>query len=132
MRDENCIFCKIANGEIPSDTVFEDTAFRVILDLNPASKGHALILPKDHYDDLAAADGETLASVLKVAQKICAGMKKSLNCDGLLEIITKAYPSVKSTHSTKIYLGRAMKALGFECTDCGHIAHYKVIPLKAA
>ena len=57
---------------------------------------------------------------------------KSLNCDGLLEIITKAYPSVKSTHSTKIYLGRAMKALGFECTDCGHIAHYKVIPLKAA
>ena len=57
---------------------------------------------------------------------------KSLNCDGLLEIIMKAYPSVKSTHSTKIYLGRAMKALGFESTDCGHVAHYKVIPLKAA
>ena len=57
---------------------------------------------------------------------------KSLNCDGLLEIITKQYPSVKCTHSSKIYLGRAMKALGFESTDCSHVAHYKVIPLKAA
>ena len=45
---ENCIFCKIANGEIPSATLYEDEEFRVILDLGPASKGHALILPKVH------------------------------------------------------------------------------------
>ena len=44
----NCIFCKIANGEIPSATLYEDEDFRVILDLGPASKGHALILPKAH------------------------------------------------------------------------------------
>ena len=48
MRDENCIFCKIAAGEIPSATLYEDDDFRVILDLGPASKGHALILPKNH------------------------------------------------------------------------------------
>lgn len=48
MRDDNCIFCKIANGEIPSATLYEDEEFRVILDLGPASKGHALILPKNH------------------------------------------------------------------------------------
>lgn len=48
MRDENCIFCKIANGEIPSATIYEDDDFRVILDLGPATKGHALILPKEH------------------------------------------------------------------------------------
>jgi histidine triad (HIT) family protein len=83
MKKDDCIFCKIANGEIPSNTVYEDEKYRAILDLSPASKGHTLILPKDHYDDLAAADGETLSSVLKVAQKICAGMKKSLNCDGI-------------------------------------------------
>ena len=47
MKDCNCIFCKIANGEIPSSTVYEDEDFRVILDLGPAAKGHALILPKD-------------------------------------------------------------------------------------
>lgn len=52
MREESCIFCKIAAGEIPSKTLYEDEEFRVILDLGPATKGHALILPKDHYRDL--------------------------------------------------------------------------------
>ena len=52
MKDANCIFCKIANGEIPSRTVYEDEDFRVILDLNPATKGHALILPKNHFKNL--------------------------------------------------------------------------------
>ena len=47
MRDDKCIFCKIANGEIPSATLYEDEDFRVILDLGPATKGHALILPKN-------------------------------------------------------------------------------------
>lgn len=46
--EENCIFCKIADGEIPSKTLYEDDMFRVILDINPASKGHALILTKKH------------------------------------------------------------------------------------
>ena len=61
MRDENCIFCKIAAGEIPSATLYEDDDFRVILDLGPASKGHALILPKEHYRNLYDIDDETLA-----------------------------------------------------------------------
>ena len=52
MKKDDCIFCKIANGEIGSDTVYEDDMFRAILDLSPASKGHILILPKEHYDDL--------------------------------------------------------------------------------
>ena len=52
MTDKECIFCKIAGGEIPSSTVYEDEDFRVILDLGPASKGHALILPKQHFKDL--------------------------------------------------------------------------------
>ena len=52
MRKEDCIFCKIANGEIPSGTLYEDERFRVILDLGPATRGHALILPKEHAADL--------------------------------------------------------------------------------
>ena len=52
MREENCIFCKIANGGIPSVTLYEDEDFRVILDLGPATRGHALLLPKEHYKDL--------------------------------------------------------------------------------
>ena len=49
MKDNDCIFCKIANGEIPSRTLYEDEDFRVIMDLAPATKGHSLILPKEHY-----------------------------------------------------------------------------------
>ena len=52
MKKDDCIFCKIANGEIPSHTLYEDDMFRVILDLGPATKGHALIIPKNHYDNL--------------------------------------------------------------------------------
>ena len=70
MRDENCIFCKIANGEIPSSTVYEDDDFRVILDLGPASKGHALILPKQHYKDICEADMAVTGKILPLAAKI--------------------------------------------------------------
>lgn len=70
-------FCKIANGEIPSATVYEDNMFRVILDLGPASKGHALILPKNHFPDVCGLDGETAARVLPLGAKIGAAMKKA-------------------------------------------------------
>ena len=56
----DCIFCKIANGEIASDTVYEDDNFRVILDLSPASKGHMLILPKTHARDTVSYTHLTL------------------------------------------------------------------------
>ena len=52
MKKDDCIFCKIANGEIPSKSLYEDERFKVILDLGPATKGHALIIPKEHADNL--------------------------------------------------------------------------------
>ncbi|MGI5948537.1 MAG: HIT family protein [Lachnospiraceae bacterium] len=82
MKDEMCIFCKIANGEIPSATVYEDEEFRVILDLGPASEGHALILPKNHFKDVCELDAETAAKVLPLAAKIGAAMKETLGCAG--------------------------------------------------
>lgn len=82
MTDDNCIFCKIANGVIPSTTLYEDDEFRVILDLGPASRGHALILPKQHFADVCTLDGETAAKVLPLGAKIGAAMKKSLGCAG--------------------------------------------------
>ncbi len=82
MKDETCIFCKIAGGEIPSATLYEDETFRVILDLGPASRGHALILPKDHYADLCALDEQVASKALGLAARIGAAMKKALKCDG--------------------------------------------------
>lgn len=82
MRDENCIFCKIANGEIPSETVYEDERFRVILDLNPASRGHALILPKEHFKDVCELNEEYASNVLQLGGQLGAAMKKKLGCSG--------------------------------------------------
>lgn len=80
MIDNDCIFCKIANGEIPSSTIYEDEDFRVILDLRPAAKGHALILPKHHYKDVCELDPVTAAKVLPLAGRVGAAMKKGLGC----------------------------------------------------
>lgn len=82
MRDDNCIFCKIANGEIPAATIFEDEDFRVILDLGPASKGHALVLPKEHYANLYELEDEVAARVMVVAKKVITEMTRVLACDG--------------------------------------------------
>ncbi len=83
MRDDNCIFCKIANGEIPSATLYEDEDFRVILDLGPASKGHALILPKEHAANLYELPDELASKAMIVAKKVGTVLTKGLKCDGL-------------------------------------------------
>lgn len=82
MKDCNCIFCKIANGEIPSTTLYEDEDFRVILDLGPATRGHALLLPKEHYGNLFELDDALAAKALVVAKKVAAKMKAALGADG--------------------------------------------------
>lgn len=82
MRDESCIFCKLAAGEIPSTTLYEDENFRVILDLSPAAKGHALIIPKEHYRNLYDLDEKLAAEVLVLAKKMVVKLKGILDCDG--------------------------------------------------
>ena len=82
MRDDNCIFCKLANGVIPTNSIYEDDNFNVILDLSPATKGHALILPKDHYKNLYEIPEDTAANVMKLAKKMAAEMTEKLGADG--------------------------------------------------
>lgn len=82
MKQDNCIFCKIAVGEIPSATIYEDEDFRVILDIEPASKGHALILPKEHYANLYELSDELAAKALIVAKKVITKMTDIVGCEG--------------------------------------------------
>ena len=79
---DNCIFCKIANGEIPAATLYEDENFRVILDLGPASKGHALILPKSHAANIYELSDEMAAKAMVLAKKMATAMTEALKCDG--------------------------------------------------
>lgn len=81
MRDD-CIFCKLANGVIPTNMIYEDEDFAVIMDADPATKGHSLILPKKHYDNLYEIDDETAAKVLPLAKKLISHMQKKLGCEG--------------------------------------------------
>ncbi|NLP17149.1 MAG: HIT domain-containing protein [Clostridiales bacterium] len=79
----NCIFCKIISGDIPSSVLYEDEDFKVIMDISPASRGHAIILTKKHFENLYEIDDEVAKKVLVVAKKVAKAMKKELNCDGL-------------------------------------------------
>lgn len=82
MKKEDCIFCKIVSGEIPSTTLYEDDMFRVILDLNPASRGHALILPKEHFANLYEIEEEYAAKAMVLAKKMATAMTKALGAEG--------------------------------------------------
>lgn len=82
MKNESCIFCKIANGDIPSKTIYEDDEFRIILDLGPATKGHALIIPKQHYANLYELPDEVAGRVFQLAKKTAILMTDKLKCDG--------------------------------------------------
>ena len=80
---DNCIFCKIANGDIPSKTIYEDEIVKVYLDINPNSPGHTLIIPKNHYTDLDDIDIEVLSHIMEVAKKIKKLIEEKLNPDGI-------------------------------------------------
>lgn len=80
--DEKCIFCRIVKGEIPSATIYEDEDFKVILDISPAAKGHALILPKQHYANLYELPEELAAKAMVLAKKLAGHMTEKLDCDG--------------------------------------------------
>ena len=79
---ENCVFCNLANGIWDSATLYEDADFRVILDLGPAPKAHALILPKAHYANIYEIPEELAAKAIVLAKKMAGIMTEALGCDG--------------------------------------------------
>ncbi len=78
----DCIFCKIANGGIPSAALYEDDEFKVILDMGPLAKGHALILPKEHVANIYEASDELVSKAFRLAKKMATEMTDALGCDG--------------------------------------------------
>ena len=83
MKDENCIFCKILAGEIPSTAVYEDDDFKAILDVNPAARGHVIILPKNHAANIYELPDEDASKIMIVAKKIATAIEKAYHCDGV-------------------------------------------------
>lgn len=83
MKKDDCIFCKIAAGEIPSTTIYEDEYHRVFFDINPASKGHCLIVPKDHYDDVFDMNEEAGGRLFGLATKVASALKDEVKCEAM-------------------------------------------------
>ncbi len=104
MKDCNCIFCKIANGEIPSATLYEDDDFRVILDLNPASKGHALVLPKEHYANVFELPEDLAAKAFVVAKKVAGKLSAGLGAIGFNIVQNNGEPAGQTVFHFHIHL----------------------------
>lgn len=83
MKDENCIFCKLANGDIPTHTVYEDDYLRAIMDASPANKGHVIILPKSHATNIFELEETYVEKAFVLAKKIAIALKNLLKCDGI-------------------------------------------------
>ena len=78
----DCVFCAICAGEIPSFKVYEDDLVLAYLDINPFTKGHTLVIPKTHSANLLETSDETLAAVIARVKKVAAHVKAALPCDG--------------------------------------------------
>lgn len=83
MKDDNCLFCKIAGGEIPSTTIYEDDEFRVFLDIYPATKGHALIVTKEHYSNIFELPADVAGRLFGKATQIANVLKEVLHLEGM-------------------------------------------------
>ena len=81
---KDCIFCKIINGELPSKTVYEDDLIKVIMNINPNTNGHLLVLPKEHFVNINDITDEIITHSLKVIREnLYPLLKEKLNCEGL-------------------------------------------------
>jgi histidine triad (HIT) family protein len=81
--DPDCLFCKIAAGDIPSTRVAEDERTIAFMDINPATRGHVLVIPREHAKDLLEIEPEDLAAVAGTAQRVAATMPERLGADGV-------------------------------------------------
>lgn len=81
--NQDCIFCKLANGVFATNTLYEDEDFRVILDASPAARGHALVIPKMHAADALSAEEAILGKGMIVAARTAKAIQKALGCDGI-------------------------------------------------
>lgn len=81
--DEKCIFCKLANGEIPTKSIFEDDYLKAIMDISPANKGHIIIIPKTHAANIFELENSFVEKAFVLAKNIAVAVKEVTSCDGV-------------------------------------------------
>ncbi len=82
MRDPNCIFCKVIAGEIPSEVVDSDGRTVTVMDINPATRGHVVVIPREHAENLLVVSEEDLSATMAAVRRVVEGMQETLAPDG--------------------------------------------------
>src|SRR4051812_39213731 len=83
ITDRDCIFCKIVTGEIPALKVYEDAETLAFLDVNPHAKGHTLVIPKDHFENILTTPDETMCRLIIAARKLSIDVRNATDADGI-------------------------------------------------
>jgi len=83
MNDSECIFCKIAAGEIPATKILDENQVIAFMDIGPIIKGHVLVIPRDHYPDIISVPPDVLSALIVSARRVAAAQVKALNADGV-------------------------------------------------
>ena len=100
----DCVFCKIAKGEIPADKIYEDDKFFAFLDINPNNPGHALIIPKAHYKNLYELPDEVLSEMAPLIKKLANAVKKGINADGINIIMNNDSAAGQIVHHAHFHI----------------------------
>ncbi len=91
---DNCVFCKIINGEIPNYKVYENNNIIVFMDVNPDSNGHMLIVPKQHITDFTLIDNKLIGEINEIAKQMQELIRKKLNPDGIRLVVNYGFLQV--------------------------------------
>lgn len=102
--DDNCIFCKLAHGKIPTNSIYEDDDFKVILDTSPASRGHSIILPKTHAANIFELPDEYCEKIFKVAKKCGTAIKNAFGYEGLNVLQNNGEPAGQTVFHLHVHL----------------------------
>ncbi len=131
VKNDDCIFCKLANGDIPTHAIYEDEDFKVIMDASPASKGHCIILPKTHAKDIFSLPGAYCEKILPVAKKCCAVLRKVLHCDGINVLQNNGGAAGQTVFHLHVHLIPRYKGDGVHIKWTGHKDETDIAALAA-
>jgi histidine triad (HIT) family protein len=102
--DPDCIFCKIVSGEIPSYKIDEDDKTIAFMDINPWTRGHALVIPKEHSRNIYDVDPDDLAAIHKTGQRVAKRMRDRLNCEGINTLQSSEPVAMQTVFHTHVHV----------------------------
>jgi histidine triad (HIT) family protein len=102
--DPDCIFCKIVSGEIPSYKLDEDDKTLAFLDINPWTRGHSLVIPKEHSRNIYDIDPGDLAAMHVAAQRLAQRLRDRLNCEGMNTVQSSEVAAMQTVFHTHVHV----------------------------